>query len=50
LSNIHSADLGQAKADFLEVQAKLELTEATFRRKEGLYEKKLPARPIIKMH
>jgi cobalt-zinc-cadmium efflux system membrane fusion protein len=41
LAVIHSADLGQVKADFLEVQAKLELTQATFRREEGLYEKKI---------
>ncbi len=40
LAVIHSADLGQVEADFLEVQAKLELTQATFRREEGLYEKK----------
>lgn len=41
LAVIHSADLGQVKADFLEVQAKLELTQATFKREEGLYEKKI---------
>jgi len=41
LAVIHSADLGQAKADFLEVQAKLELTQATFRREKDLYEKKI---------
>ncbi|MBM4103139.1 MAG: efflux RND transporter periplasmic adaptor subunit [Planctomycetes bacterium] len=41
LAVIHSADLGQAKADFLEVQAKLELTQATFRREKELYEKKI---------
>ena len=40
LAVIHSADLGQVEADFLEVQAKLELTQATFRREGGLYEKK----------
>ena len=41
LAVIHSADLGQAKADFLEVQAKLELSQATFRREKKLYEKKV---------
>ncbi len=41
LAVIHSADLGQVKAKFLEVQAKLELTQATFRREKELYEKKI---------
>jgi cobalt-zinc-cadmium efflux system membrane fusion protein len=41
LAVIHSADLGQAKADFLEVQAKRELAEATFNREKDLYEKKI---------
>jgi cobalt-zinc-cadmium efflux system membrane fusion protein len=41
LAVIHSADLGQAKADFLEVQAKLEYTQATFKREKDLYEKKI---------
>ena len=41
LAVIHSADLGQAKANFLEVQAKLELTQATFKREKDLYEKKV---------
>ena len=41
LAAIHSADLGQAKADFLEVQAKLELAQASFRREKELYEKKV---------
>ncbi len=41
LAVIHSADLGQVKADFLEVQAKLDLTQATFRREKELYEKKI---------
>ena len=41
LAVIHSADLGQAKANFLEVQAKLELTQATFKREKELYEKKI---------
>lgn len=41
LAVIHSADLGQAKADFLEAQAKLELTQATFKREEKLYEEKI---------
>lgn len=41
LAVIHSADLGQAKAVFLEVQAKRELAEATFKREKELYEKKI---------
>jgi len=41
LAVIHSADLGQAKASFLEVQSKLELSEATFKREKELYEKKI---------
>jgi cobalt-zinc-cadmium efflux system membrane fusion protein len=41
LAVIHSADLGQAKANFLEVQAKRELAEATFKREKALYEKKI---------
>jgi len=41
LAVIHSADLGQAKADFLEVRAKRELAEATFKREKELYEKKI---------
>jgi cobalt-zinc-cadmium efflux system membrane fusion protein len=41
LAVIHSADLGQAKADFLGVQAKLELAQATFKREKELYDKKV---------
>jgi len=41
LAVIHSADLGQAKAAFLEVQARRELAEATFKREKELYEKKI---------
>jgi membrane fusion protein, heavy metal efflux system len=41
LAVIHSADLGQAKATFLEAQARQELAEATFQREKGLYEKKI---------
>lgn len=41
LAVIHSADLGEAKARFLEVLAKLELTQATFKREKDLYEKKV---------
>jgi len=41
LAVIHSADLGQAKADFLEAQAKLDLAQATFTREKELYEKKV---------
>lgn len=38
---IHSADLGQAKARFLEVQARLELATSTFEREKELYERKV---------
>jgi len=38
LAVIHSADLGQAKAEFLEVQAKLELAQSIFKREKELYE------------
>jgi cobalt-zinc-cadmium efflux system membrane fusion protein len=41
LAVIHSADLGQAEAEFLEVQAKLELEQSTFKREKELYEKKV---------
>jgi len=41
LAVIHSADLGQVKAEFLGLQAKLELAQATFRREKDLYEKKI---------
>ncbi|TFG48156.1 MAG: hypothetical protein E4H40_05160, partial [Candidatus Brocadiia bacterium] len=41
LAVIRSADLGQAKAGFIEFQAKLEFTQATFRREKELYEKKI---------
>lgn len=41
LAVIHSADLGQVKADFLEVQANLDLTQATFKREKELYEEKI---------
>ena len=41
LAFIHSADLGQVKAEFLGVQAKLELAQATFRREKDLYDKKV---------
>lgn len=41
LAIIHSANLGQAKATFLEAQAQRELAEATFQREKGLYEKKI---------
>lgn len=41
LALIHSADLGQVKANFLEVQAKLELSQATYKREKELYEKKI---------
>jgi cobalt-zinc-cadmium efflux system membrane fusion protein len=41
LAVIHSAEFGQAKASFLEVQAKLELAQATFSREKELYEKEV---------
>lgn len=41
LAVIHSDDLGQAKADFLEIQSALELAETTFNREKDLYEKKI---------
>jgi len=44
LAFIHSADLGQAKAQFLEVQAKLELATSTFEREKELYEKKVSSK------
>ncbi|MHC4558815.1 MAG: efflux RND transporter periplasmic adaptor subunit [Planctomycetota bacterium] len=44
LAVIHSADLGQAKAQFLEVQARLELANSTFEREKGLYEQKVSSK------
>lgn len=41
LAVIHSDDLGQVKADFLEIQSALELAETTFNREKDLYEKKI---------
>jgi cobalt-zinc-cadmium efflux system membrane fusion protein len=41
LAVIHSADLGQAKAQFLEVEARLELADSTFEREKELYEQKV---------
>jgi len=41
LAVIHSADLGESKAKFLEVQARLELANSTFEREKELYEKKI---------
>lgn len=41
LAVIHSADLGAGKAQFLEVQARLELATSTFEREKELYEKKI---------
>jgi len=41
LAVIHSADLGLAKAQFLEVQARLELATSTFEREKDLHEKKI---------
>ncbi|MBN2269983.1 MAG: efflux RND transporter periplasmic adaptor subunit [Sedimentisphaerales bacterium] len=44
LAVIHSADLGQAKAQFLEVQARLELANSTFEREKDLLEKKVSSK------
>jgi cobalt-zinc-cadmium efflux system membrane fusion protein len=41
LAVVHSADLGQAKAQYLEVQARLELATSAFEREKELYEKKI---------
>ena len=41
LAIITSDDLGQAKAEFLETQARLTLANATFEREKELYEKKV---------
>ncbi len=41
LAVIHSDDLGQVKANFLERQSALELAESTFNREKELYEKKI---------
>jgi len=44
LAVIHSADLGQAKAQFLEVQARLELATTTLEREKELFEKKVSSK------
>jgi cobalt-zinc-cadmium efflux system membrane fusion protein len=44
LTVIHSADLGRVKAQFLEIQARLELANSTFEREKGLYEKKVSSK------
>jgi len=44
LAVIHSADLGLAKAQFLEVQARLELATSTFEREKELHEKKISSK------
>lgn len=41
LAVIHSSDLGEAKAQFLEVQARVELANSTFEQEKDLYEKKI---------
>ncbi|MBE0537224.1 MAG: efflux RND transporter periplasmic adaptor subunit [Phycisphaerae bacterium] len=41
LAVIQSAELGQAKADYLEAKARLELARTTFAREKQLYEKKI---------
>ncbi|HUV67370.1 MAG TPA: efflux RND transporter periplasmic adaptor subunit [Sedimentisphaerales bacterium] len=44
LAVIHSADLGQAKAEFLQVQARLELATATFEREKELHAKQVSSK------
>lgn len=44
LAVIHSADLGQAKAQFLEGQARVELATSAFKREKELYEKKVSSK------
>lgn len=44
LAVIHSADLGESKARFLEVQAQLKLAQATFDREKELYQKKISSK------
>jgi cobalt-zinc-cadmium efflux system membrane fusion protein len=44
LAILHSADLGESKADFLDVQARLEMASLTFEREEELYEKKIASK------
>lgn len=44
LTVIHSADLGQAKAQFLEVQARLDLANSTFKREKELHEKNISSK------
>ena len=41
LAVIHSDDLGQAKANFLEIQSTLQLAQTTYQREKELYEKKI---------
>ena len=44
LAVVHSAELGQAKAEYLETHARLELAQVTFNREKDLYEKKISSR------
>jgi len=44
LAVLHSADLGQAKAQYLEAQARFELAASTFDREKDLYEKKVSSK------
>jgi len=44
LAVIHSADLGQAKAQFLQVQSRLELATSTFEREKELHEEKVSSK------
>lgn len=41
LAVLHSSELGEAKATFLEAHAKLQLAQATLRREEDLFRKKI---------
>src|SRR3990172_3239433 len=44
LAVLHSADLGQAKAQYLEAQARFELAASTLDREKDLYEKKVTSK------
>lgn len=44
LAVVHSAELGQAKAKYLETHARLDLAQDTFTREKELYEKKISSR------
>lgn len=44
LAVIHSTEFGKAKADYLEIQAQLELAREAFKREKELYEKKVSSK------